>query len=159
MEKEERGKICMKKALEKEKRMKISEEKKDGQSNEVFATRILFRTTKHIREILGYTWVKCHFCSRVFDPLFILKHIGKSDDCKSFYGKEFDRLKKQKIRIRMNAYRENKYWPNIRLQEHIKQARKKSQENPITLNNEKNQSQSVQIFHGQGARISYPYSS
>ena len=49
--------------------------------------------------------VGCQFCERKFDPLFILKHIGKSKDCKLFYGPDFERLKREKHKIRMSAYR------------------------------------------------------
>ena len=86
--------------------------------------KILYRTSDNFQELCQDPWVKCHFCFKKFDPYFILKHIAKSEDCKTFYGPKFDQLKKEKNRFRNNIYRRESYHTNLEVKEKKKQARK-----------------------------------
>ena len=109
---------------------RVSGEKNSEETREVSGTRTLYRTTKNLREIFNDPLVKCQLCEEEFDPLFIFNHIGKKEECRSFYGPDFERLKKEKYKIRMNVYRNEKnretYKSNPDLQDKKKEASKKS---------------------------------
>ena len=49
----------------------------------------------------------CEFCKKSFEPKKILKHIGNSKDCKSYYGSKFAELKTAKISDRNQKYKKN----------------------------------------------------
>ena len=66
-----------KRNLETEDRKKILEARANEEPEEDSDGKILYKNTKNLRKIFEHEWVQCHFCREEFDPLFILKHIGK----------------------------------------------------------------------------------
>ena len=50
--------------------------------------------------------IQCLFCSKSYTYTSILKHIGKNDLCKAFYGPKYEKMKKRHARIRKQLYRE-----------------------------------------------------
>ena len=57
-----------------------------------------------VKEILKETTVICQNCKDIYEPSSILKHIGNNKLCKSYYGEDFERLKKEKERLRIKNY-------------------------------------------------------
>ena len=51
--------------------------------------------------------ISCEFCKKSFNSTSLLRHIGKTKACKSFYGSRFDYLKRQKDSDRKRKYRNN----------------------------------------------------
>ena len=51
--------------------------------------------------------VPCDYCKKSFAEETILKHIGKSNDCKSFYGDKFEEMKKVQQRNKKRNQRKN----------------------------------------------------
>ena len=47
----------------------------------------------------------CESCKKPFVPSTLLRHIGKSESCLSFYGPRFIQMKKEKGREKVNRYR------------------------------------------------------
>ena len=88
-----------KKAQKVEERRKILDSENTEISGESLDVKILSKNIQNFQDIFEDPWVKCQFCLDMFDPHFILKHIGKSKDCKSFYGEKFDVFKREKIRL------------------------------------------------------------
>ena len=54
----------------------------------------------------------CEYCKKSFEPGSFLKHVGKSKDCKFFYGTRFDDMKRdhrrQRKRLQRKAEKEEK---------------------------------------------------
>ena len=82
-----------------ERRKTLSNENRQ-ESEEGSSIKILYKDIENFQEIFENPLVKCHFCMDKFDPLYILKHIETSRDCKSFYGSKFDEFKKEKNRLK-----------------------------------------------------------
>ena len=58
---------------------------------------ILYKSTENLEETLrDNKLVICHYCKGFFESCSIFKHIGNNKGCKSFYGQDFERLKKKK---------------------------------------------------------------
>ena len=49
----------------------------------------------------------CEFCKKKFTESTILKHIGTSPDCKSYYGSRFIEMKKTKSKEKIKKWRES----------------------------------------------------
>ena len=65
----------------------------------------LYKSAQSLHKIFQHELVQCHFCNDKFHPHSILKHIGKTKACESFYGSKFEDFKKEKKRIKMRIYR------------------------------------------------------
>ena len=65
--------------------------------------------------------VPCDFCGKEVSKSSLLLHIGKSEDCKVFYGKKYDELKKEKNRKRMKLWREKNGKKRVRKAKRIVQ--------------------------------------
>ena len=50
--------------------------------------------------------VNCEYCEKPFDKRSLLRHIGQTTACKSYYGTRFTEMKKEKTRIKVNRHRE-----------------------------------------------------
>ena len=91
---------------------------------------ILFKSTKNLGEILKVSIVICENCKDDYDPASILKHIGNNQECKAFYGSDFERLKKEKNRLRIKDYKlakqREKYASDPNMREKKKESNKKS---------------------------------
>ena len=48
----------------------------------------------------------CESCKKPFVQSTLLRHIGKSELCLSFYGPRFIQMKKEKVREKVNRYRQ-----------------------------------------------------
>ena len=81
--------LKIKKTKETEERRKVLDSDTMENSEEAFDGKILYKSAKSIDKIFQHKLVQCHFCNDKFDPHFILKHIGKTKACKSFYGSKF----------------------------------------------------------------------
>lgn len=60
--------------------------------------------------------IACEFCKKSFDNKSILRHIGKSVDCKAHYGPRFQEMKRKNANARASKYRQglsNKAWKKI----------------------------------------------
>ena len=55
-------------------------------------------SSKEEEEIEEVSQLPCEKCGKLFWPNVLLRHIGKSKKCKTFYGPRFDVMKKQKHR-------------------------------------------------------------
>ena len=51
--------------------------------------------------------INCEFCYKTFDQSTLLKHIGKKDECKKYYGHRFMEMKKERNENRVQKHREN----------------------------------------------------
>ena len=47
----------------------------------------------------------CENCKRMFVETTLLRHIGKAEACKSFYGQKFEEMKKEKGRKKVQRHR------------------------------------------------------
>ena len=78
----------------------------------------------------------CESCNKILDPSRLLKHIGNSKDCKTFYGSRFLDLKRQKAIERTQKYRSRiplkdqreKYAKNFKLKDKNKLVWQKQKE-------------------------------
>ena len=97
--------LKIKKTKETEERRKELDDDTTVSSEEAFDGKILYKSAESICKIFEHKWVHCHFCKDRFDPHSILKHIGKTEACKAFYGSKFEDFKREKKKIKMRIYR------------------------------------------------------
>merc|ERR1712083_515662 len=102
---------------EEEMRRKQLEDGNLTDSEEGSSITILLKTTETFKEIFEKTWVKYHHSLKKFDTHNILDHIGARKSCKSFYGSKFDDFKKEKNKLRNNAYRRENFHSNLEKKE------------------------------------------
>ena len=48
--------------------------------------------------------IPCENCKRIFVETTLLRHIGKAEACKSFYGHKFEEMKKEKGRQKVQRH-------------------------------------------------------
>ena len=83
-----------------------------------------------LKEILKESTVICQNCKDIYEPSSIFKHIGNNKVCKTFYGEDYQRLKKEKERLRMKKYQLAKqreaYASDKKIRESKKESNKKT---------------------------------
>ena len=52
--------------------------------------------------------LSCDYCEKKYTTQSLLKHIGRNEDCKTYYGSRFDELKRERDRKRKKTERSNK---------------------------------------------------
>merc|ERR1712150_317685 len=73
---------------------KGNEKEIDNLSDKGKDLNILYKSTNNLGIILKVSTVICENCKDEYDPSSVLKHIGNNQECKAFYGSDFERLKK-----------------------------------------------------------------
>ena len=51
--------------------------------------------------------ISCESCKKLLTQSTILRHIGKRDDCKAYYGERYTMMKKEQARKRVYKHRES----------------------------------------------------
>ena len=75
---------------------------------------------KEKRADFAKNYLECENCKKLWDPDSLLKHIGKTEKCKSFYGLRFEKMKRERNRER-NEQRKKEYASNPKKKEEKKQ--------------------------------------
>jgi hypothetical protein len=83
---------------------------------------------KEKRADFAKNYLECENCKKLWDPDSLLKHIGKTEKCKSFYGLRFEEMKMDRNRER-NEQRKKEYASNPKKKEEKKTILSKSKEN------------------------------
>ena len=91
---------------------------------------ILKKSTNNLEQILNEPVVICQNCKDPYDPSAIFKHIGNNKECKSFYGQDFEKLKKEKNKLRFKKYQltkqREKYASDLTIREKRKESNEKT---------------------------------
>ena len=80
----------------------IAEKRKEKISNLEISPTILYKSIEKFEElekVFKVSVILCDFCKGEFAPNSILVHIGKSVNCKSYYGEKYDNMKLVKNEI------------------------------------------------------------
>lgn len=110
----------------KEKKKQYYAEKKEAKKQEekqLLAQLKEQEKKQHIAEVeekRAKNYLECENCKKLWDPDSLLKHIGRNEKCKSFYGLRFEEMKKERNRER-NEQRKKEYASNPKKKEEKKQ--------------------------------------